>query len=299
MTDTIDKDQELELKKAIETLLFITDQPIAIPKICQALGVKDEERIAGLISDLRREYEERGAAVQVLEVADGFQMATRSSYAGYVRNLYKDKMTMRLSTAALETLAIISYKQPITRAEIEAIRGVEVIAALETLLEKALVKVVGRKDSVGRPLLYGTTAEFLRHFGLRSLDDLPPFEDFAVPEVDESETKGRQPGADTLEEEAPAEAEASATEPVSENPSPELEERLEEDAAAEASGLDAEEPISENPSPELEERLEEDAAAEASGLDAEALPEEASEDPAPPEDADRGEEPEEKRSGDD
>ncbi|PIP83062.1 MAG: SMC-Scp complex subunit ScpB [Elusimicrobia bacterium CG_4_9_14_3_um_filter_62_55] len=212
MTETLDKDQELELKKAIETLLFITDQPISIAKISQAVGVKDEGRVAAWVDTLRGEYEERGAAMQVLEVAEGFQMATRSKFAGYVRNLYKDKMTMRLSTAALETLAIISYKQPITRAEIEAIRGVEVIAALETLLEKALVKVVGRKDSIGRPLLYGTSAEFLRHFGLRSVEDLPPFEDFAIPEVDESESRGRDPGEDTLEADASPELEAKLAE---------------------------------------------------------------------------------------
>ncbi len=105
-------------------------------------------------------------------------MATRPELAPYVRKLFADRATMRLSTAAQETLSIISYKQLLTRAEIEEIRGVEVIAALETLLEKRLLKVVGRKETVGRPLMYGTTSEFLRHFGLRSLEDLPPFERF-------------------------------------------------------------------------------------------------------------------------
>lgn len=231
MSKTLDKEKALELRNAIETLLFITDAPISIQKISQAVGVKDKESVEEVVSEIQQEYTTRGSALQVLEVADGFQMATRSKFAGYVRNLYKDKMTMRLSTAALETLAIISYKQPITRAEIEAIRGVEVIAALETLLEKALVKVAGRKDSVGRPLLYGTSTEFLRHFGLRNVDDLPPFEDFAIPEVDETKTKGRDPGADSLVDEAD----------LPDQISPELEDKLEEEAAQA-------EPSSEEPS---------------------------------------------------
>ena len=106
-------------------------------------------------------------------------MATRPELAPYMRKLFSDRATMRLSTAAQETLSIISYKQPLTRAEVEEIRGVEVIADLETLLEKRLIKVVGRRETVGRPLMYGTTMEFLRHFGLRSLEDLPPLDRFA------------------------------------------------------------------------------------------------------------------------
>ncbi|HBL18212.1 MAG: SMC-Scp complex subunit ScpB [Elusimicrobia bacterium GWA2_69_24] len=175
--------EQKDLKQAIETLLFITDQPIDVPKLCQAIGVKDRDQVASLVSELQREYEERGAAIQVIEIAEGFQMATRPDYAAYVRNLFREKMTMRLSTAALETLSIIAYKQPLTRAEIEMIRGVEVIAALETLLEKSLVRVVGRKETVGRPLLYGTTPDFLRHFGLRNLQDLPAIDAFTIAEL--------------------------------------------------------------------------------------------------------------------
>jgi segregation and condensation protein B len=171
-----------ELRRAIETLLFITDQPINLNKLTQSVGAKDKdkERVAELVAEIQKDYEEGDRAMQVLEIADGFQMATRPAFADFVRKLYQEKMTMRLSTAALETVSIISYKQPITRAEIEEIRGVEVIAAIETLLEKNLIRVVGRKESVGRPLLYGTTQDFLRQFGLRSVDDLPSLDGFDV-----------------------------------------------------------------------------------------------------------------------
>lgn len=172
-----------ELKKTLETLLFITDQPLSAAKLAQTVGEKDTERVGALIAELQRDYEEGARALQVVEIAEGFQFATRPAFAEHVRKLYSERMAMRLSTAALETLSIIAYKQPLTRAEIEEIRGVEVIAALETLLEKRLVKVVGRKESVGRPLLYGTTAEFLRHFGLRGLGDLPPIDSFHLPEA--------------------------------------------------------------------------------------------------------------------
>ncbi|TPW20810.1 MAG: segregation and condensation protein B [Elusimicrobia bacterium] len=213
----------LELRQAVETLLFITDQPIDAGKLAVALGMKDKDKeaVAAAVLDLKREYDERGGPVRVIEIAEGFQMATKPEFAPYVRNLYKERMTMRLSTAALETLAIIGYRQPLTRAEIEEIRGVEVIAALETLLEKALVKVVGRRETVGRPLLYGTTPEFLRHFGLRSIADLPPIDSFAPAEPTDAEKAA-------LTELAPAPVEAAEPEP---EPGPEP-----EPAPAEAEG---------------------------------------------------------------
>lgn len=183
-----------EMKQAVETLLFITDHPLDAAKLAAALGEKDKEAVAVAVGAIRQEYEERGGAVRVLEIAEGFQMATKPEFAPFVRNLYKERMTMRLSTAALETLAIIGYRQPLTRAEIEEIRGVEVIAALETLLEKALVRVVGRRESVGRPLLYGTTPEFLRHFGLRSIADLPPIDAFTPAEPTEAEKSALSEG---------------------------------------------------------------------------------------------------------
>jgi segregation and condensation protein B len=175
--------EDEELKGQLETLLFITDHPLSLDDLRKLTKVKDTARLGALVGDIRQRLEEQKSALQVLEVAGGFQMATRPTYGELVRKLFAERMTMRLSTAAHETLAIIAYKQPLTRAEIEDIRGVEVIAALETLLEKRLIKVVGRKESVGRPLLYGTTADFMRHFGLRSLEDLPPIDEFQVPEA--------------------------------------------------------------------------------------------------------------------
>jgi segregation and condensation protein B len=213
--------ENTELKKVVETLLFITDQPIPLARICEITEEKDSEKISGIIAELRREYDEQGRGMQVIEIAEGFQMATRQDSAPFIRKLYADKMAMRLSAAALETLSIISYKQPLTRAEIEEIRGVEVIAALESLLDKRLVKVVGRKETVGRPLLYGTTPDFLRHFGLRSIEDLPPLDSFKVPEpaaaagspeistpTETAETAGR---LETEQESAVAVKEASPT----------------------------------------------------------------------------------------
>lgn len=179
-----------ELKKALETLLFITDRPLTKAQLCKITGVKDVERIAALVLELQQECEARGSALQLLEVADGFQMATRPAYAPFVRKLFSERMTMRLSNASLETLSIVAYKQPLTRAEVEEIRGVEVIAALETLLEKGLLKVVGRKETVGRPLMYGTTVEFMRHFGLKSLEELPPLESLEVEPVEKATPQG-------------------------------------------------------------------------------------------------------------
>lgn len=211
--------ETLELKQAVETLLFITDQPLDAAKLASALGEKDRDAVCAVIEELRREYDERAGAVRLLEIAEGFQMATKPEFAPFVRNLYKERMTMRLSTAALETLAIIGYRQPLTRAEIEEIRGVEVIAALETLLEKALVKVVGRRESVGRPLLYGTTPEFLRHFGLRSIADLPPIDTFAPSEPTEAEKAAlaEEPSAPIRDSGSPEPQEAPA-EPAQDAP---------------------------------------------------------------------------------
>jgi len=167
------------LRRALEGLLFITDRPLSAGELCKLVNVRDQDRIVAAVEELRRELEDRNLGYRLIAVAEGWQMATRPELAPYMRKLFSDRATMRLSTAAQETLSIISYKQPLTRAEVEEIRGVEVIAALETLLEKRLIKVVGRLETVGRPLKYGTTLEFLRHFGLSRLEDLPPLDGFA------------------------------------------------------------------------------------------------------------------------
>ena len=169
-----------ELKKVLETLLFITDAPLPVSRIAQLCEIKNKERIESALAELRKSYDEEGRTLQVMQVAGGWQLATRPEYGLWVRKLFQNKMTVRLTQAALETLCIIAYKQPLTRAEIEAIRGVEVIGPLETLTQRKLITVVGRRESIGRPILYGTTSEFLRQFGLNSLDDMPKLESFNI-----------------------------------------------------------------------------------------------------------------------
>ncbi|MBI2385050.1 MAG: SMC-Scp complex subunit ScpB [Elusimicrobia bacterium] len=228
------------LRRALEGLLFITDRPLSAGELCKLVNVRDQDRIVACVEDLRRELEERNLGYRLIAVAEGWQMATRPELAPYMRKLFSDRATMRLSTAAQETLSIISYKQPLTRAEVEEIRGVEVIAALETLLEKRLIKVVGRKETVGRPLMYGTTMEFLRHFGLRSLEDLPPLDRFAPADaaapaapIDTPHAAERPaPEAETIGEQT---EEAVIAEALSEHPAEEsVAEQTEEAVIAEA-----------------------------------------------------------------
>lgn len=135
-----------------------------------------EAAVKNSIAEIKAKYSSPDSPVVVLEMAEGWQFATNPMYSTWTKKLFRNKLSFRLSQAALETIAIIAYKQPITRAEIEQIRGVEVIASLETLLERGLLKVAGRKETVGRPLLYATSPEFLRQFGLGSLADLPPLD---------------------------------------------------------------------------------------------------------------------------
>ena len=172
--------EDTELKKVLETLLFITDAPLPVSRIAQLCEIKNKERIESALVELRKSYDEEGRTFQIMQVAGGWQLATRPEYGLWVRKLFQNKMTVRLTQAALETLCIIAYKQPLTRAEIEAIRGVEVIGPLETLTQRKLITVVGRRESIGRPILYGTTSEFLRQFGLNSLDDMPKLESFNI-----------------------------------------------------------------------------------------------------------------------
>ncbi|MGD9641976.1 MAG: SMC-Scp complex subunit ScpB [Elusimicrobiales bacterium] len=172
--------EDVELKKVLETLLFITDAPLPVTRIAQLCEIRNKERLEGALQELRKTYDDEGRTLQVMQVAGGWQLATRPEYGIWVRKLFHNKMTVRLTQAALETLCIIAYKQPLTRGDIEAIRGVEVIGPLDTLTQRRLITVVGRRESIGRPILYGTTSEFLRQFGLNSLDDLPKLESFNI-----------------------------------------------------------------------------------------------------------------------
>lgn len=168
-----------ERRKVLELLLWMTDRPLKPAELLRVLGddAPLEMELREELTQLGKELDERASPMQVVEIAQGFQLASRPAYSQWVRRLYKEKTALRLSPSALETLSIIAYKQPLTRGEIEDIRGVDVSGVVETLLERKLIKIVGRKEALGRPLLYGTTTDFMRQFGLRSLDELPRLEE--------------------------------------------------------------------------------------------------------------------------
>ena len=160
----------------VEAVLFSTDQPLPAARIAKILGVGDAGDVKTCIDALNQRYDERCAAFRIEEIAKGFQMLSRPQFDRWVRKLHKERSDSRLSSAALETLAIVAYKQPVLRADVEAIRGVAVGDMLVRLRDMNLVRIVGRAEEVGRPLLYGTTPRFLDVFGLGSLKDLPPLD---------------------------------------------------------------------------------------------------------------------------
>jgi segregation and condensation protein B len=165
MTDTI--------KNIIEALLFASDTPLTIQKLKELLELESVKDIRKGLDDLKNYYAKTNSAVTIVEVAGGFQIVSRENYASYVQKLYKGRQASRLTQRGLETLAIIAYKQPITKHEIENIRGVNVDGVVRTLLERNLVSIEGRQKAPGNPLLYGTTKYFLEYFGLKSLEALP------------------------------------------------------------------------------------------------------------------------------
>ncbi len=171
----------------VEALIFASDLPLSIAKIKEILNDLGAREIRKAVKQLNEQYEQCGSALQIVEVAGGFQMVTRPQFAGFVSQLYKSRQGQRLTQKALETLAIIAYKQPITKQEIEHIRGVNVDAVMRTLIERNLVTVVGREKAPGNPLLYGTTKDFLQYFGLKSLDDLPKLKE--IDEILKSDDK--------------------------------------------------------------------------------------------------------------
>jgi len=166
-----------QLKATIEALLFVAEHPVEIERLAQVLEGVEVWRIKAALSALEDEYRVRGAGIQLVRVAEGYQLCTVPEAAEWVRKFTSQKERIRLSQAALETLAIIAYRQPIMRAEIDSIRGVDSSGVLRSLLEKSLIRIVGRHDSPGRPIMYGTTQEFLLHFGLESLSALPKIEE--------------------------------------------------------------------------------------------------------------------------
>lgn len=165
-----------EIRAVIEAILFVSDEPQSARRIAQLLGDMDLKAVTAAVDELRRSLETPEHGIQVLEVAGGYQMATKEDCRPYLDQYFEKRRRARISTAALETLAIIAYRQPVTRAEIEAVRGVNVDGVVHSLLERRLIKIAGRKEAPGQPFLYRTTPEFLKTFGLRSLEDLPQLE---------------------------------------------------------------------------------------------------------------------------
>jgi segregation and condensation protein B len=172
-----------EAKKIIEALLFTSEKPIAIEQMKEVIEEIEAKDIKAALLELKSEYENLGRSFKVYEVAGGYQMVTTPEFADYLKKFYKVKSKDKLSKPALETLAIIAYRQPMTKAEIEDIRGVNVDGVIETLSDRVMIRITGRKDAPGRPILYGTTREFLDRFGLSSLNELPKLSDFTEADI--------------------------------------------------------------------------------------------------------------------
>jgi segregation and condensation protein B len=167
-----------ELKAILEALIFASPEPLTPKAIYKLLDGETKEDVLAALAALKEDYTRPGG-LQLVEVAGGYQIATRPDLHDWVRRLFHERTTQRLTVQGLETLAVIAYRQPITAAEITEVRGVNTSGVLNTLLERHLIKIVGRKQVVGRPFLYATTKEFLIRFGLNDLSDLPKVEDMA------------------------------------------------------------------------------------------------------------------------
>jgi segregation and condensation protein B len=205
--------EDHQLKSAIEALLFIAGNPLSVDRLRTLFEEEAApEQIEAQLAQLREDYDGRGAGIMLAEVAGGFQLATRPENASWLRKFRTVKASTRLSRPALETLAIVAYKQPITRTEVETIRGVNIGGIMRNLMERRLVKIVGKKDVPGKPMLYGTTTEFLQYFGLKDLSSLPTLKEFQELEAGE-EVMEEVPAADggaAEREEGAASQDASA-----------------------------------------------------------------------------------------
>jgi len=168
--------QEIMQKSVLEALLFLSGEVVGVQSFRDILGLPEAD-IRNLMNDLMTEYREKNRGILIVEIANGYQMVTNPEYAEWVKKFRTTHASSRLSMPALETLAIIAYRQPIIKAEIEQIRGVNSDSAIRTLYDKRLIKIMGRKEAPGRPFLYGTTREFLQYFGLKDLTELPTLKD--------------------------------------------------------------------------------------------------------------------------
>lgn len=174
-----------ELKAILEAVLFVSPEPVPVARLMSIVGTVSKAEVVQALDILAHDLDQEGRGIQLVQVAGGYRLVTKQEYGPWLKRMDKAKAAQKLSRSALESLAIIAYKQPLVRAEIEEIRGVETSGVLRTLCERKLVRIVGRKDVPGRPIMYGTTKFFLEHFGLQDLTQLPPLREFK--ELGESE----------------------------------------------------------------------------------------------------------------
>lgn len=174
--------EDFQKKAALEALLFAAGEPVPISSIVKTTELSESE-IKRLMEELIAEFRDRNSGIMIAEIADGYQMVTNPDFSMWVKKFKNISQSSKLSPPTLETLAIIAYKQPITKIEIDQLRGVNSDGAVKSLLDKRLIRIVGRKETPGRPFLYGTTKEFLQYFGLKNLSDLPPVNDFLKDEA--------------------------------------------------------------------------------------------------------------------
>ncbi len=222
------------MKRELEALLFATDSPLTIARLKKIFPDTETTDLKAAVTELQADYDSHGNAFSVIEFGGGYQIATKPEFSPIVEKMLKTRRFTRLSKAGLEVLAIIAYKQPLTRLEVDEIRGVNSSGAISTLTERNLITVVGRSQAVGNPLLYGTTREFLNHLGLKGLGQLPDLPDLenVMDDRDELKEFASQVGRDVSDEEladyftAPEEADTAEGEdiPVAENITVELSE---------------------------------------------------------------------------
>ncbi len=229
----MDEIQLNHLKGSLEALLFVSEKPVTLDQLKEAVpgsqGADLKEALKNLIDD----YAVAGKGIVIAEIANGYQMLSSHTYAGYIREFYKTRHKEKLSRPALEALAIIAYKQPVSRTDVEIVRGVNSDGVVMHLLNKGLIKIAGRKEVPGRPYVYGTTAQFLEYFGLRSIDDLPKLEEFPALMAQANEVLA------TVNPDAPAVESSPVVEPaVPSMPTEEASQGLEEELAKARTRLD-------------------------------------------------------------
>ena len=208
------------IKNIIESLLFASDEPLTLDRLKQIITDAGSQELRGVLEELKADYDERQGGFYLNEVAGGYQIRTRPQYKEWIKRLLQPR-PQRLSKAALETLAIIAYKQPIIRSDIEHIRGVDCGGVLRMLLERQFIRVLGRKEIPGRPLIYATTKRFLEVFDLKDLKDLPTpkeIEEFGSTLAEELSETGNEEGAEEIADENTDETKASSVTPTSETP---------------------------------------------------------------------------------